>query len=79
MAATCAVCGNEYDKAFEITTADGRTQTFDCFECAGQALAPTCGHCGVRILGHGVEADGQAYCCAHCAQQEGHDGLVDRV
>jgi hypothetical protein len=33
----------------------GRTMTFDSFECAIQALAPTCPHCGNRIIGHGVE------------------------
>ena len=29
--------------------------TFDSFECAIQKLAPTCAHCGCRILGHGIE------------------------
>jgi hypothetical protein len=42
-------------KAFEISLA-GQLYTFDSFECAIQALAPTCEHCGCRILGHGVEA-----------------------
>ena len=51
---TCDQCGNDYDKAFQVTKA-GRTMTFDSFECAIQALAPTCAHCGVRIVGHGVE------------------------
>jgi hypothetical protein len=31
--ATCAVCGNEYDKAMELTIA-GETHVFDSFECA---------------------------------------------
>jgi hypothetical protein len=52
--AVCDVCGNDYDKTFEIR-AEGRTHTFDSFECAIQALAPTCGHCGCRVIGHGVE------------------------
>jgi hypothetical protein len=26
-----------------------------------------------------VEADGHFYCCAHCAQEEGHAELRDRV
>jgi len=38
--AKCDVCGNDYDKAFTVTLA-GRTQTFDSFECAIHALAPT--------------------------------------
>ncbi len=37
--ATCDVCGNDYDKAFQITNA-GRTMTFDSFECAIHAMAP---------------------------------------
>ena len=42
--ATCEVCGNEYDKTFEITRGD-ETGTFDSFECAIHAMAPTCAHC----------------------------------
>jgi hypothetical protein len=48
-------------------------------ECAIHALAPTCAHCGCRIIGHGVEADGRMFCCANCAKQEGDDRLVDRA
>ena len=55
--AQCETCGNEYDKAFKVVLADV-SYTFDSFECAMQALAPTCNHCGCRILGHGVEATG---------------------
>ena len=74
----CEVCGNEYDKSFEVTIA-GSTLTFDSFECAIHAVAPTCSHCGCRIIGHGVEADGRIFCCAHCAGQQGVSGLQDRV
>jgi Rieske Fe-S protein len=74
----CEVCGNEYDKSFEVTIA-GSTLTFDSFECAIHAVAPTCSHCGCRIIGHGVEADGRIFCCAHCAGQAGVSGLQDRV
>jgi hypothetical protein len=76
--ATCEVCGNDYDKAFEVTM-QGQSHTFDSFECAMHALAPTCAHCGVRIAGHGLEQDGEIYCCGHCAGQEGASGLRDRV
>jgi len=72
------VCGNDYDKAFQVIVAD-TTHTFDSFECAIHALAPTCAHCGCRIIGHGVEADGRMFCCANCAEQEGDDRLVDRA
>ena len=74
----CEVCGNEYDKAFEVRM-DGRTHIFDSFECAIHALAPVCGHCGCRIIGHGVEANGVFYCCAHCAGMQGVHALEDRA
>jgi hypothetical protein len=51
--AQCETCGNDYDKAFKVVLADV-SHTFDSFECAVQALAPSCSHCGCRILGHGV-------------------------
>lgn len=76
--ATCDVCGNEYDKTFTVTQGE-RTGTFDSFECAAHAMAPTCPHCGVRILGHGVEADQQIFCCAHCARHAGEHGVTDRA
>jgi Rieske Fe-S protein len=76
--AQCETCGNDYDKAFAISIA-GKSHTFDSFECAIQALAPTCNHCGCRILGHGVEAEGAIYCCAHCAGQKGVTAVRDRV
>jgi hypothetical protein len=75
--AQCEVCGNEYDKAIEIT-AGGESHTFDSFECAIHALAPTCEHCGVRVVGHGVEGDGRFFCCAHCASEEGLEAVADR-
>lgn len=74
----CATCGNDYDKSFELTK-NGRTFTFDSFECAIHALAPSCEHCGCRIVGHGLEADGVYYCCDHCAEGAGVKGLRDRV
>ena len=76
--AQCEVCGNDYDKAFQVIVAD-TTHSFDSFECAIHAVAPTCAHCGCRIIGHGLEADGRIFCCANCAKQEGHDRLVDRA
>jgi hypothetical protein len=74
----CEVCGNEYDKTMEITRA-GETHVFDSFECAIHAIAPTCDHCGCKIIGHGIEANGAMYCCAHCAEREGVEGARDRV
>jgi hypothetical protein len=74
----CEVCGNDYDKSFEVTM-HGETHVFDSFECAIHALAPQCNHCDCRIIGHGIEAEGEIYCCAHCAQMSGVNGAVDRV
>jgi hypothetical protein len=75
--AQCERCGNEYDKAFEVLMS-GRAHVFDSFECAIATLAPSCHHCGCTIIGHGVEADGVFYCCAHCAIKEGVQGVRDR-
>ncbi len=74
----CETCGNDYDKAFEVIAA-GRSHAFDSFECAIQALAPRCTHCGVRVLGHGTEADGHIYCSAHCAHASGVMAARDRI
>lgn len=78
---TCEVCGNSYDKTFEVVRGDQRG-TFDSFECAIQGMAPRCENCSVPIIGHGVEVDGTMFCCAHCAR-EVDDPLmkqaVDRV
>jgi hypothetical protein len=74
----CDTCGNDYDKPLTVTQ-DGRTYHFDCFECAIHALAPSCAHCGCKIIGHGVEQAGTYYCCARCAMQEGVQGVADRV
>jgi len=59
--AICELCGNDYDKAMEVTVG-GESHTFDSFEC-----------------GHGVEAGGRMFCCAHCARESGATGVVDRA
>jgi hypothetical protein len=75
---TCDCCGNDYDKTFDILR-DGQRYTFDSFECAIQKLAPTCNHCGCRIIGHGVEGKQGMFCCASCARHEGQRGLSGRA
>jgi hypothetical protein len=77
--ARCDVCGNDYDKSFEVRTAGGAAHTFDSFECAIHKLAPVCAHCGCRIVGHGTEVSGAMYCCAHCARQSGAGNVADRA
>jgi hypothetical protein len=76
--AVCATCGNDYDKAFTVEM-NGEKHTFDSFECAIQALAPTCGWCGCRVIGHGVEGEGEVFCCAHCAKSRGVEGVSDHA
>jgi len=76
--ARCEVCGNDYDKAFQVVMV-GKTHVFDSFECAIHALAPNCAHCGCKIVGHGIEADGVYYCCAHCAHEQGVMAVHDRA
>ena len=74
----CDKCGNDYDKSFQVMSA-GKTWTFDSFECAIQTMAPTCEHCGVRIVGHGLEKDERMFCCAHCAHEAGVREMRDRA
>ena len=66
--ARCEVCGNDYDKAFEVKMS-GKAHIFDSFECAIHALAPTCAHCGCKIIGHGIESAGRFFCCARDNQR----------
>ena len=73
----CEVCGNEYDKTFEVVMSGAR-HVFDSFECAINALAPLCAQCGVKIIGHGVESADGIFCCAHCAQKAGVTTVRDR-
>lgn len=76
--AKCDLCGNDYDKTFEVSR-NGKSWTFDSFECAIEVVAPRCSHCGCRIIGHGVEKSGTMFCCAHCAHEEGATELRDRA
>ena len=74
----CDVCGNVYDKMI-LVTIGGMVGSFDSFECAIHAMAPVCAHCGCRVIGHDVEADGRIFCCAHCARESGEHALADRA
>jgi hypothetical protein len=77
--ARCESCGNDYDQAFEVRTAQGDTYVFDSIECAARVLAPVCVNCGTVILGHGIQDESHVFCCAHCARMSGTSGPVDRV
>ena len=77
--AACEVCGNDYDKSFEVIAA-GAHHIFDSLECAVHRMAPICEHCGCKVIGHGCEVGGHFYCCAHCARQgEGKVEVHDRA
>lgn len=39
----------------------------------------TCEVCGCKVIGHGVEAQGSFFCCAHCAHAEGVAAIVDNA
>jgi len=74
--ARCDVCGNDYAASFEILTAQGKRFTFDSFECAIDKLAPSCAHCGCRVVGHGIESSNAIYCCA---RESGARAAVDNT
>jgi hypothetical protein len=76
--AVCETCGNDYASAFEVRLS-GQVHIFDSFECAIHRLAPACAHCGCRVIGHGVQAGDQVFCCASCAAAKGAEGLRDNV
>ena len=76
----CEVCGNDYEQVMQIQMpGESEVHTFDSFECALHALAPKCEHCGCRIAGHGHQANGRMFCCAHCARAQGVQGFVDAI
>jgi hypothetical protein len=52
-------------------TQQGRRHVFDSFECAIHKMAPRCSHCGCAVIGHGVEREGQTFCCDACSRKAG--------
>ena len=77
--AKCEVCGNDYHLSFELIATDGERHTFDSFECAIHRLAPTCDHCGCKIIGHGIDAGRNFFCCANCTRRAGVTEAKDHV
>ena len=66
----CEVCGNDYDKVFEIIVA-GRRHVFDSFECAIHALSAVCEHCRRKTVPQGFDPGARFYCSPGCAQASG--------
>ncbi len=71
----CVVCGNIYERAFRVISADGTSYVFDSFECAIETLAPRCSHCNCRVIGHGVDRGSAILCCDHCARAASSDAV----
>lgn len=45
----CEVCGNDYDKSFEVVAA-GAHHMFDSLERAIARMAPACEHWGCKVM-----------------------------
>ncbi|WP_152347492.1 hypothetical protein [Brevibacterium sp. CFH 10365] len=72
----CDTCGNDYEQTFTLSF-ENESWNFDSFECAIHKAAPTCEHCGCRILGHGVHDGESVFCCSHCAREAGLTEATD--
>ena len=68
--ASCEVCGNDYRLSFEVHAAGSGARVRQ-LRVRHPCAAPVCEHCGVKVIGHGVEADGTFFCCASCARMHG--------
>jgi len=66
--ARCEVCGNEFTKPVTVEW-NGEQKTVDSFECAVQALAPRCEHCGQPVMNQSIQDDAPFYCCSVCEQK----------
>ena len=77
--ARCETCGNDYDKAFQVSM-NGSTHTFDSFECRDPRA-----RADLRELRHSYcrprpgEGRHVLLLRAHCAEVVGVTGLRDRV
>ena len=67
--AICEVCGNEYDKPFQVWR-NGRLMKFDRVDCAIKVMRPACAGCGAHIMGRSIEVDREMFCSLSCADQQ---------
>jgi hypothetical protein len=67
--AICEVCGNEYDRPFQVWR-NGRLMKFDRVDCAIQVMRPACAFCGAHEMSRGIEVDGEMFCSLGCADQQ---------
>ena len=66
------------NKAFEIVVG-GERHTFDSFEWQSTRWRLFARTAIAGLVGHGVEANGQIFCCVHGARAFGTTQLKDRV
>lgn len=57
----CDTCGNHYDNSLDIAFNSKK-----CYECAMNALAPSCRFCESKIVGHRIEENNLNSYCAYC-------------
>src|SRR4029077_1024395 len=67
--AVCEVCGNEYDKPFQVWR-NGRLMKFDRIECAIQVMRPACTGCDAHIMGRGIEVGAEMFSSPGRADQQ---------
>ena len=75
---SCEVCGNDQTQCFEVRLG-GERHVFDSFECAMRAFSPRCGHCGCKLLGHGIVLGDTLYCSHQCANDHNTREYEKRV
>jgi hypothetical protein len=68
-------CGNDYDKAFQVTM-NGTAHTFDSFECAIHALAPTCANCRIHIVATGSKKKAPFFAASIAPRSKAWPGCV---
>ncbi len=76
--ARCEVCGNDYDKAFEVVLNE-QSHTFDSFECAIRALAPVLHPLWLQSNWARRRSRRQHFLLCSCAEHSGAVGTQDRV
>lgn len=76
----CETCGNPNGQFFEVVK-DGKTRTFDSFDCAIEAMASPCENCGCLITGIDSVGVNARFCCSACQRQasESTNRLVEAV
>jgi hypothetical protein len=69
--AVCEVCGNEYDKPFQVWR-NGPLMKFDRIECAIQVMRPAC---TADIMGRGIEVGAEMFCSPGSSLCESHNDI----